>query len=427
MTGFEAIEYLSKSRWQLCKPGLERIIKLLDLLENPQNNLKFIHIAGTNGKGSVCAYTSQIFIEAGYKTGQFTSPYIFDFRERVRINNKEIGLEDLAYITSKVKKLADSFPSNNHPTEFELLTAVAFVYFAREKCDIVVCEVGMGGRLDSTNVIPKKNLEICAITQIAKDHTEYLGNSLIDIAKEKAGIIKEGSCLVLANQDSKVVENILEIAKNQHVKTYICSTETLECLSVDLTQNNIVRKFKFNDYDNLETSLLALYQPKNAVQAICIAENVKAKYNKISRNIISLGIKNTRWNGRFELVEQNPYLVIDGGHNLQGAIALKESLIDVFGNKKFIFIMGVLADKDYEYMVDQISHIAKKIYCVTPPNARALSAENLAKVCIAQNIDTQTVDIKKAINVAKCSSQKDDVICAFGSLYSISSLYKPNN
>ncbi len=349
------------------------------MLDNPEKDLKFIHVAGTNGKGSTCAYISQILIEAGYITGQFCSPYIYEFSERIRINNKNISDDDLREVCLKVKEQADKFPENDHPTEFELMTAIAFLYFKINKCQFVVCEVGMGGRLDSTNVIPANQTVLSIITQIDKDHTQFLGDSISKIAAEKAGIIKSGVDVLCAKQNEDAKNVISQKAKEMSSKLYFPDYDNLDIHPVNLYNENLARTFSYKNFKNLTTNLLALYQPYNATLAIEAANILNASTCKISNDDIKNGIKNCYWPARFEIKHKNPYIVIDGAHNLNGVSALIDSLLDVFENKKFIFIMGVLADKDYLSMIGEIAAHAKQVYTITPPNDRNLDAQILAK------------------------------------------------
>ena len=377
---FDPVKYINTPNWSKSRPGLERITELMDKLGNPQDNLKFVHVAGTNGKGSVCAYINQILIEAGLKTGLFTSPFIFDFNERIKINNQSISDEDLLEATLLVKEQADKM--SDHPTEFELMTAVALVYFAEQKTDIVVLEVGMGGRLDSTNVI--KTPVCCVITRIGLDHTEYLGSTIEEITREKEGIIKPGVPVVRYTD----IDN-----------PTIGTTDTY------------TRKFKYKDED-YETSLLATYQPSNAALAIEVA-----KILDIDEKYIKLGILNAKWPVRFDIVRRNPITIIDGGHNVQGVQALVDSLKDIFPNKKFVFIMAVLADKDYEKMIELIRPFAREIYTATSDNPRALSAKKLAETIGNAELFTSAKDVL-------ANSNKDDIVVAFGSLYAAGNLYK---
>ena len=293
MENFDPVKYINTPNWQQSRLGLERICKLMDLLGNPQKDLKFIHVAGTNGKGSTCAYISQILIESGYKTGQFTSPYIYEFAERIRINNDHISSEDLKNVTLKVKDAAEQFAEDDHPTEFELMTAVAFTYFAEQNCDVVVSEVGMGGRLDSTNVIEAPETIATVITPIDYDHMQFLGDTLEKIATEKAGIFKSGVPVISAQQKPDVQKVLEEKANSLHCEIHFCNFDDTQIENVDLTKDNLFRNFVYKDV-SYETHLLASYQPQNASIAIDTAKIMQDQFTQITEDSIKRGINATR-------------------------------------------------------------------------------------------------------------------------------------
>lgn len=421
MSSFDPVKYINTPSWQQSRLGLDRIRKLLDLLGNPQKKLRFVHVAGTNGKGSTCAYISQILIESGYKTGQFTSPYVYEFSERIRINNEMISYQDLKEVTLRVRDAANKFAEDNHPTEFELMTAVAFTYFASQKCDIVVSEVGMGGRLDSTNVIEAAETVATVITTIDYDHMQFLGDTLEKIAVEKAGIFKAGVPIVSAEQKPEVKKVLEDKANELNCDIQFCDFNDIKIDKVDLSKENLIRNFDYKGV-SYETQLLATYQPQNAVLAIETCNLLKDQLNSINQNSIESGINATHWPARFEIISKQPYVVIDGGHNLQGVTALLESLKDVFNIENFVFVMGVLADKDYEDMVQIVAPHAKKVYTITPPNPRKLDAKDLAKCFEKFGVEAVFCEITDAISLAKKEASESDVVVAFGSLYSISAL-----
>lgn len=423
---FDAKTYLSKPGWQKSRPGLERISKLMEILGNPQKKLKVVHVAGTNGKGSTSSYINQILIESGYRTGLFTSPFIYEFNERIKINNINISDNDLNRITSIVKQAADKFDSDNHPTEFELITAVGFMYFADQNCDVVVCEVGMGGRFDATNILTNEQVVLSVITSVAFDHTDFLGDSLDKIAFEKAGIIKQNVPVVTSNCDESVLNVLNNKAKELNAHVSVIDYNQLS-VGVFESKNELKRNFEYKNFKNLKTRLLGKYQPQNAALAIESCMLIKGIFKDITNDSIAIGIEKTYWPARFELVSTQPYVIIDGGHNLAGVKALSESLTDIFPNKKCIFVMGVLADKDYHAMVKEISALAKRVYTVTPPSYRALDADVLASVFKEYDIKAEPVDINDAIEIAVDEALKDDVVCAFGSLYSVLELTKKMN
>ena len=557
---FDAIEYINTPRWLTSRLGLERIRELLDRLGRPQDRLKFVHVAGTNGKGSTCAFTASILAEAGFKTGLFTSPYVETFHERIRVNGRNISDEDLTAATLRVRECAEAMEAEGgeHPTEFELMTAVALVHFAHVGCDIVVLEVGLGGRLDSTNVIAAP--EVAAIVSIALDHTNLLGNTLAEIAHEKAGIVKEGSTVVSWPQEPSAMEVVEDAVRRVGDKLVVpdfsrlsvgkvtrgaapltrgtaleheghtpcsdspryaaelraehapraqelqagaeggstcetasgrgqhtpCSdsprfaaelraehaapTQKLQasssidvgfggrmpravphepnvpsgtfvraqdCLSMAYAHRTPVsqvesavpmRQFSYRGRE-YATRLLGSYQPSNAAMAIEIAGALRERGWEIPDEAIARGIAETRWPARFEVLDQPasmPTVVIDGGHNPQGAGVLADSLRDVFPGKRPVFLVGILADKDYRSMLRAVAPLASAFVCVTPPNPRALDAADLAET-IRETCDELGVratvevagDFDGAVSAARRIAGSEGLICAFGSLYSI--------
>ena len=557
---FDAIEYINTPRWLTSRLGLERIRELLDRLGRPQDRLKFVHVAGTNGKGSTCAFTASILAEAGFKTGLFTSPYVETFHERIRVNGRNISDEDLAAATLRVRECAEAMEAEGgeHPTEFELMTAVALVHFVHVGCDIVVLEVGLGGRLDSTNVIAAP--EVAAIVSIALDHTNLLGNTLAEIAHEKAGIVKEGSTVVSWPQEPSAMEVVEDAARRAGDKLVVpdfsllsvgkvmrgaalltcgtaleheghtpcsdsprfaaelraehaphaqelqagaegdstceiasergqhtpcsdsprCAAElraehavpaqklqasssidagfgghmpravphepnvpsgtvvrAQDCLSMAYAHRTPMsqvegtlpmRQFSYRGRE-YATRLLGSYQPSNAAMAIEIAGALCERGWEIPDEAVARGIAETRWPARFEVLDQPagmPTVVIDGGHNPQGAGVLVDSLRDVFPDKRPVFLVGILADKDYRSMLRAVAPLASAFVCVTPPNPRALDAADLAEAIRetcgelgARATIEVAGDFDDAASAARKIAGSEGLICAFGSLYSI--------
>ena len=577
---FDAIEYINTPRWLTSRLGLERIRELLDRLGRPQDRLKFVHVAGTNGKGSTCAFTASILAEAGFKTGLFTSPYVETFHERIRVNGRNISDEDLTAATLRVRECAEAMEAEGgeHPTEFELMTAVALVHFAHVGCDIVVLEVGLGGRLDSTNVIAAP--EVAAIVSIALDHTNLLGNTLAEIAHEKAGIVKKGSTVASWPQEPSAMEVVEDAARRAGDKLVVpdfsllsvgkvtrgaalltrgtaleheghtpcsdsprfaaelraehaphaqelqagaeggstceagdpareapcsnsprfaaelraeppargrqvgaaddlgCGTafehaphaqelqagagfdagfggrmpravphepnvpsgtfvRAQDCLSMAYAHRTPMsqvesgvpmRQFSYRGRE-YATRLLGSYQPSNAAMAIEIAGALRERGWEIPDEAIARGIAETRWPARFEVLDQPagmPTVVIDGGHNPQGAGVLADSLRDVFPDKRPVFLVGILADKDYRSMLRAVAPLASAFVCVTPPNPRALDAADLAEAIRetcgelgARATIEVAGDFDDAASAARKIAGSEGLICAFGSLYSI--------
>lgn len=407
----ETLEYIHGVNWMECEPGTQREEELLSYIGNPEKELKYVHIAGTNGKGSTAAMTASVLSAAGYKTGLFTSPHIIEFNERCQINGEYISNEDLCDIVEYIKPFADKM--KEPPTEFELISAIGFEYFKRKKCDIVVLEVGLGGVMDSTNVIPAP--VVAVIAAIGLDHTGLLGNTVEEIAKEKAGIIKKGCDAVIYSQKESVEQVCIDICKKRDVKYYITENEKMHQKSFDLDGQTV-------DYAHLKDLLIPLtgsYQLKNAALVLKIIEVLKLNGYKISDNDIKKGLANTKWPSRFEVLSKNPVFIVDGAHNPQGIKATSESLLMHFPDKKIIFIMGVMADKDFESMLPFITPMAKEFITVTPEyESRALNADSLTQYLRPYGVEViECGEVENGIKEALKRAGQDGVICALGSLY----------
>lgn len=379
---FNAIDYINTPRWQHSRLGLERIRELLERLGRPQDRLRFVHVAGTNGKGSTCAYVSSILCAAGFRTGLFTSPYVEAFHERIRVDGENISDGDLEAATLQVKEHAEAMEAETgeHPTEFELMTAVALVHFVRSGCDIAVLEVGLGGRLDSTNAIGAP--EVAAIARIALDHTDLLGSTLEAIAAEKAGIVKAGSSVVSWPQEPEAMRVVERAAADAGCSLRVPDFSRLSVGEVERADGMAARTFSYGAFKGLRTRLLGSYQPGNAALAIEIALALRDRGWSIPDGAVRVGVESAVWSGRFEVVAQPAgasALVVDGGHNPQGAHVLAESLRDVFPGVRPVFLVSVLADKDYESMLAEVAGLAGAVVCATPPNPRALAAGDLAE------------------------------------------------
>ncbi len=376
MTYEEALEYIHSVEWLGSRPGLSRTDELLKRLGNPEKGMRFIHVAGTNGKGSTCAMLDSILREAGYKVGLYTSPYIVRFNERMCINGEPISDSELAELVETIKPIAETM--EDKPTEFEIITALAFLYYNKHNCDVVVLEVGMGGRLDSTNVIDSPVVSV--ITGVAIDHTSVLGNTVSEIAAEKAGIIKKGCPVVYGGRDDdaykvicdKALENEATVNRTRPSKIRIHS------MSVEGTV------FDYAAYLDLKLSLLGKYQLDNAATVLETVGVLNRNGFRISVGAIRSGLANAKWRARFELLANEPPVIFDGSHNIQGVTAAAESIKKFFitgkKRKKVALLMGVLADKDYDDMVSVLAPLAEMVFTVTPPSPRALDSYALAEV-----------------------------------------------
>lgn len=434
---FDPIAYMTQPRLLTISLGLTRIRRLMHLLGNPQQQLRFVHIAGTNGKGSTAAYIHSILCSAGYKTGLFTSPYIINFEERIRINDASIPLNVLHDIGLRVRDAALRVQQecNEHPTEFELITAAALLYFAQERCDIVVLEVGLGGRLDSTNVISTP--DVAVITRIGLDHMALLGSTCEEIAHEKAGIIKDGGHVVAWNDENASVNKVFQDACRTHHATLIMpSFEQVQCLGItelSVPYENVMQRFSYQG-ERYETHLLGSYQPYNAVLAIEAARVLRLRGFTIPQTALHEGIASARWLGRFDVhstCNEWRCVVCDGGHNPQGARALAQSIDRAFPHTKCVFVMSVLADKNYEAMIDALLDYACLWVCVTPPSSRALSAHD-ACACVSRTAHERNATFSvceahsydDAITIIQNSAASQGVpVIFFGSLYALKDTY----
>lgn len=435
---FDPIAYINTPHWQASRLGLERIRELLERLGRPQDRLKFVHVAGTNGKGSICAYLASILSAAGHRTGMFTSPYIERFEERIRVDGAMISPDELRDVTLAVREHAEAMAeeTGDHPTEFELMTAVALEHFARCGCDIVVLEVGLGGRLDSTNVIDAP--EACVIARIGLDHTALLGNTLAAIAGEKAGIVKEGSAVVSWPQEPEAMAVIEHAAAERGCELRVPDFAQLEEGAIRWEDGaSPFRPFSYKEWADLRTGILGSYQPQNATVALEAVDVLRGRGWRIPDEAVRAGVAQTRWPGRFEIVEGGSSpdgfaIVVDGGHNPQGARALADSLAEVFPGRKPVFVIGVLEDKDYPRMLEDVLPLGSAFVCVTPDNPRALPAHKLARAirwtgqdllgCSACVNPVVARDFEDAIRRARELADPDGLICAFGSLYSVAAL-----
>ena len=411
MTYKQAIDYIHSVSWTFCKPGLERITELCSKLGNPQNDLKFIHVAGTNGKGSFCSMLSSVLCEAGYRVGTFTSPYVKVFNERMKINGLDISNDELVKITERVKPIADSM--KDKPTEFELITAIAFEYFKRRKCDYVVLECGLGGRLDSTNIITTSVLSV--ITGIALDHTSILGDTIPEIAKEKAGIIKEGIPILWCGKSEEAEAVIKTQASEKNAPLYEVDRSTVKIKNQTLEGTF----FDYKEHLNLKISLLGLYQVENATNVLVATEILNSQGISISDEAIYKGLAKAKWHARFELISDTPVVIFDGGHNPQGVTESVKSVKAYFGNEKLYVITGVMADKDYNFIASEISQVCEKAFCITPNNTRALNASDYARVYESLGVKASShSSINDAVATAiKQANENSKKILCLGSLY----------
>jgi len=406
----ETLEYIHNVKWQGSKPGLERTQELLKALGNPEKRLKFVHVAGTNGKGSTSACIASMLKEAGYKTGLFISPYIVCFNERMQVDGEYISDDELEEMTNEIRPYADAMEDS--PTEFELITALAMLYFLKKECDIVVLEVGMGGRLDSTNVIDTP--ELAVITAIGYDHVKELGPTLCDIAREKAGIIKNDGDVVIYGGETDVVSVFEQKAIEQGARLYKTDFSRLTISGFFLEGIRL----DFEPYGEMKLPLAGSYQPYNAALAVTAIEVLRNKGYKISDNDIKRGIENVKWPGRFEILGLEPVFILDGSHNPQGMEVTADSLKKHFKDRKIIFVIGVMADKDIDAMAVHIIPLAKVFLTVKPDNPRALDSFELAEKLKRFGVPvTDCGTVGNGVSEALKMAGEGDVICALGSFF----------
>ena len=427
MTYTQALDYIHSTCWKGSRPGLERTIELADRLGRPQDSLKFIHIAGTNGKGSTSAMLASILQRAGYKVGLYTSPFILRFNERMRINGVDIPDGELAEITEFVKPHAEAMTDT--PTEFELITAIALVYFARNACDYVVFEVGMGGRLDSTNIIDPKTVMASVITGIAMDHTAFLGDTPEKIAAEKAGVIKKGSVVIYGGNHPPVGETASTASDHGALCGRIIRQKAEEVGAAYLEANHaglsnvesslFGTRFDFCERKDLFIPLAGLYQPYNASTVLSTVDLLRIRGLHISETAIREGLASVKWPARFEVLSKSPLVIADGGHNPEGIDAAIASVKAYFKEERILLLTGVMADKDYTHMVSRMAEVADRAFCVRPANDRALDpaayAENFRKMGIpAEGYATVAEGVKAAMGVAE---REGKALLCLGSLY----------
>ena len=410
MTYDEAMTYIHHVTWRGSRLGLERTRELLSRIGNPQSKLKFIHIAGTNGKGSTAAMLAKILSLAGYRTGLYISPYIHCFNERMQMNGVSISDVELAEITATIRPNAEAM--TDHPTEFELITVIALEYFLRQKADIVVLEVGLGGELDSTNVIDTP--ELAVITNIGLDHTRELGPTITDIARAKAGIIKPGGDVVIYDQNPEADAVFTAVAQERDARLTITDHNRISNVSPALD----ALRFDCSPYGALACGLTGTYQANNAAVVITAIELLQKKCWNVSEQNLRDGLLLVRWPARFELLGNHPIFIADGGHNPQGIAAVVESLKQHFPERPITFLIGIMADKDIPHMIDQLAPIAKEFITVTPDNPRAMDATELALLLQNSKLFATACDsVIDGVSLAISHAGENGVVCALGSLY----------
>ena len=411
---------------------LERMTDFLESLGNPQGAIKSIHIAGTKGKGSTCAYVANILKEAGFKTGLYTSPHLNTFRERIRIlDNKTqdlkpesyfsgmISEDDVCVYVEKIKQAVDRFNEKSQWDKlsfFEAYTALAFLYFKDKNTDFVVLETGLGGRLDATNAADSL---VCAITPISFEHTQKLGNTLESIATEKAGIIKKKNQIVVsAIQPDEALRAIRKRCQEFDAKLYVVGKDIFfEELFSDISGQVFNYFDSFSEYANLRTGLVGHHQLINAATAIGIIDALRLFNFIVPSDAIKRGLETTFWPGRFEVIDKDPFVILDGAQNAASAEALKDTIKKIFGDKKVILILGVSQDKDLKGICKALEPIAKTVILTKADNARASEPKKLAEFFPKNKNIKITSSVKEAVELSRSISKKTDIILITGSLF----------
>lgn len=419
------ISYINSIERFGSRPGLVRVQNLLRRLGNPEKNLKVIHVAGTNGKGSVSTMISYILEKSGYDVGMYTSPHLENYNERIKINNKDISDEEFATAGEKIIKACQKCVENNeeHPTVFEFLTAMALLYFDEQSVDFVVLEVGLGGRYDATNVIENPLLSV--ITSISMDHMDVLGDSIESIAFEKAGIIKKNCSTVLFFPNNKVYNIIKSVCESLNSQLYYVSDMHIQNVRHSIEGITFSINTDFYSYKDLKVSLIGEHQIYNTALVLLAVEVLRNKGIEISEENVRIGLEECYWPGRLEIVGKNPLILLDGAHNEEGALALAKAFEQYFHDQNITLLIGVLKDKPYELMLKQLLPYASKVVLTEPNSSRKLPIDELEKTAVKySSYIYQNADIAQAYELALKLTNEKDVLCCAGSLYLIGEIKK---
>ena len=410
MTRDEAVEYIENAGWSQTRLGLGRTKELLARLGDPQDSLRFIHVAGSNGKGSICAMLDSVLRKAGFRTGLYTSPYLERFEELIRVDGKEITGGQLAAITETIRAEAEAM--EDHPSRFEMLTAAAMLFFRQMQVDIVVLEVGMGGALDSTNAINAP--EVAVIANITLEHTEYLGTTIEEITDTKCGIIKPGSIAVCYDGEPAVTEIVRAKCRAAGVPLRFASKTEAVILHQDIDHQSFIWKDR-----KYGICLAGTHQIYNACTALEVIEALRLRGWEIPESAVLDGLEETRWPARCEVMAKEPLVILDGAHNQQCAQALADAVGRLVPGQKAVFLTGILADKNYGKMIDLLAPYAQSFICVTPPSPRALPAQELAESIRKRGMKADAAEtIRDAIRLGLTTAAADgSVLVMTGSLY----------
>lgn len=422
----QALNYIENTGKFGSRLGLENVSRLLDILGNPHRDLRIIHVAGTNGKGSTCSFINSMLIYQGYNVGLYTSPYLEEFNERIKINNVNISDEDLAQSVSRVSDAIGQMIEEgcDHPTEFEIITACAFLYFRDRDVDFAVIEVGLGGRLDATNVcIPL----VSAITSISMDHTEYLGDTLARIAFEKGGIIKNKRPVVLYQQSDEVESVISSICSERDSELFITENDKIEYISEGMSSQSVNLEVMGHFYSGIEISLPGRHQARNLAVALSVLRllEISSDISQVDTEALYRSIRETRWPGRMEVIKTEPLTIIDGAHNPDGAAILSESVDRYLVGKKINLVFGMLRDKDILSVAKLLAVRADRIIITEPESPRAASSAEVHGIILealrGEDVPdiTEIPDIEEAVRQAQSMAGDGEVVIYAGSLYMI--------
>ena len=422
----QALNYIENTGKFGSRLGLENVSRLLDILGNPHRDLRIIHVAGTNGKGSTCSFINSMLIYQGYNVGLYTSPYLEEFNERIKINNVNISDEDLAQSVSRVSDAIGQMIEEgcDHPTEFEIITACAFLYFRDRDVDFAVIEVGLGGRLDATNVcIPL----VSAITSISMDHTEYLGDTLARIAFEKGGIIKNKRPVVLYQQSDEVESVISSICSERDSELFITENDKIEYISEGMSSQSVNLEVMGHFYSGIEISLPGRHQARNLAVALSVLRllEISSDISQVDTEALYRSIRETRWPGRMEVIKTEPLTIIDGAHNPDGAAILSESVDRYLVGKKINLVFGMLRDKDILSVAKLLAVRADRIIITEPESPRAASSAEVHGIILetlrGEDVPdiTEIPDIEEAVRHGQSMAGDGEAVIYAGSLYMI--------
>ena len=405
---------------------LERMKSFSRIFGDPQKGIRAIHIGGTKGKGSVASFINSILMEAGYKVALYTSPHLFSFRERVRINGEAIGEKNVAELIGEIKPHIEAMKKEgNSPTYFEVCTMMAFLYFKRENARFMVLEVGMGGRLDSTNITEPL---VSVIAPISYDHTQYLGATLSDIAFEKCGIIKQDSIVISSPQDPEAMDVIERISKERNSRLYVVGRDIFfETLDSDMDGENFRLITRCCEYPHLRVCLLGDFQVENAAGAVMAVEALRARDIFIDAEVIKSGLGKARWPGRFEIIDKKPFIVVDGAQDVNSVLRLKKALKNKFSYKKLILVIGAMQDKDIDGMCREFGDIADYVITTKAKTERACPPRTIQEKVLYYNSNIGVVatdSVEEAVKKSRAQAGKDDLILITGSLYIVAEAMK---